>query len=88
MKSKVVCSILLGLLGTAVFWLKNESLSQHLSRFSPVLVHSTAIRVIEFSTGVYKIGKIFAYKSTYQRKLLNFEYCVNGEMFFVIGIFW
>ena len=39
-----------------------------------------AIRVVEFSNAGYKIRKIFAYELTYQRKLLNFENWVNGEV--------
>ena len=36
-----------------------------------------AIRVVEFSSGGYKIRKIFAQEST--RKFLNFENWTNGE---------
>ena len=43
------------------------------------VIHSMAIRVVEFSNGVYKIRKIFAKKSIYQKKLLNFENWTNGE---------
>ena len=37
-----------------------------------------AIRVVEFSNRGYKIIKIFAYESTYSKKLLNFENWSNG----------
>ena len=39
-----------------------------------------AIRVVEFSNGGYKIRKIFAKNQHTQRKLLNFENWVNGEV--------
>jgi hypothetical protein len=31
-----------------------------------------AIRVVEFSNGVYKIRKIFALKSTYPKEIIEF----------------
>ena len=31
-----------------------------------------AVQVIEFSYGEYKIGKIFDYKSTYPKKIIEF----------------
>ena len=39
-----------------------------------------AIQVVEFSNGGYKIRKIFAKNQHTQRKLLNFENWVNGEV--------
>ena len=39
-----------------------------------------AIRVVEFSNRGYKIIKIFAYESTYSKKLLNFENWSNREV--------
>jgi hypothetical protein len=39
-----------------------------------------AVRVVEFSNGGYKI-KIFFHKNPHtQRKLLNFEFFINGEL--------
>ena len=43
-------------------------------------LYTMAIRVVEFSNGGYKIRKILAVESTTQRKLLNFENWVNGEV--------
>ena len=52
-----------------------------LELFSPLrIVESMAVRVVEFTNAGYKIRKIFAYELTYQRKLLNFENWVNGEV--------
>jgi hypothetical protein len=31
-----------------------------------------ALRVVEFSNGVYKIRKIFAYESTYPNEIIEF----------------
>ena len=39
-----------------------------------------ARRVVEFSTGGYKIRKILPKNPHTQRKLLNFENWVNGEV--------
>ena len=39
-----------------------------------------AIRVVEFSNGGYKIRKILPKNQHTQRKLLNFENWVNGEV--------
>ena len=40
-----------------------------------------AIRVVEFSSGGHKIRKIFFHKNQHtQRKLLNFEFWINGEL--------
>ena len=40
-----------------------------------------AIRVAEFSSGGYKIRKIFLPKNHQtQRKLLNFEFWIKGEL--------
>ena len=38
------------------------------------------IQVVEFSSGGYKIRKIFAKKSTYPKEILNFENWYNGEV--------
>ena len=38
------------------------------------------IRVVEFSSQGYRIRKIFAERSTYPRKLLNFENWCGGEV--------
>ena len=38
------------------------------------------IRVVEFSSGGYKIRKIFAREQHTQRKSLNFEFWINGEL--------
>ena len=35
-------------------------------------VRTMAIRVVEFSNGVYKIRKIFALKSTYPKEIIEF----------------
>ena len=39
-----------------------------------------ALPVMEFQVQGHKIRKIFALKSTYSRKLLNFENWVSGEV--------
>ena len=39
-----------------------------------------AVRVVDNSNGGYKIRKIFAKNQHTQRKLLNFENWVNGEL--------
>ena len=42
--------------------------------------YTMAIRVLEFSSRGYKIRKIFAKNQHTQRKVLNFENWVNGEV--------
>ena len=44
-----------------------------------LIVIIMAIRVVDFSNGVYKIRKIFAKEKHAQRKFLNFENLTNGE---------
>ena len=39
---------------------------------SYVTSYNMAIRVMEFSNGVYKIRKIFASKSTYPKEIIEF----------------
>ena len=39
-----------------------------------------AIRVVEFSSGGYKIRKIFHKNQHTRRKLLNFEFLINVEL--------
>ena len=41
-------------------------------QFKPKYDDSTAIRIVEFSNGVYKIRKIFAYESTYSKEIIEF----------------
>ena len=43
-------------------------------------LEAMAIRVVEFSIGGYKIRKVFPKNQHPQRKLLNFENWVNGEV--------
>ena len=43
-------------------------------------MHIMAIRVVEFSNRGYKIRKILPKNQHTQRKLLNFENWVNGEV--------
>ena len=38
------------------------------------------IRVVESSNGGHKIGKIFAWKSTYSKVIINFENWFNGKV--------
>ena len=48
--------------------------------YLPRRVTSMAIRVVEFSNGGYKIRKILPKNQHTQRKLLNFENWVSGEV--------
>ena len=41
---------------------------------------SMAIRIVEFSNEWYKIRNIFPKKQLTQRKLLNFEFWINGKL--------
>ena len=36
------------------------------------MFHIMAIQVVEFSSGVYKIRKIFAYESSYPKEIFEF----------------
>ena len=45
----------------------------------PPNIRIMAIRVVEFSNGVYKIRKILPKNQHTQRKFLNFESWTNGE---------
>ena len=50
------------------------------AKFSIRLILNMAIRVVEFSSGGYKIRKILHKNQQTQRKLLNFEFWINGEL--------
>ena len=39
-----------------------------------------AIWVMEFSNGVYTLGRFLSKNQHTQRKLLNFEFWINGEL--------
>ena len=65
---------------------KNVSRFAH-RRFSPKKTkfgffarNSTAIRVVKFSSGGYKIRKILAKESTYPKEIIEFEFWNNGEL--------
>ena len=44
------------------------------------IMNSMAIRVIEFSYGGYKVERFLTKNQHTQRKLLNFEFWINGEL--------
>ena len=43
-------------------------------------IKAMVVQVVEFSSGRYKIAKIFPKNQHAQRKLLNFETWCNGEV--------
>ena len=52
-----------------------DTLDQHASKVS-----NMATQVVEISNGVYKIKKLLPKNQPTQRKLLNFENCIDGEV--------
>ena len=50
----------------------SENSVSHLSKQGIKTVDVMVVQVVEFSSGGYKIGKIFAYKSTNPKKIIEF----------------
>ena len=65
-----------------VFLLKtvNGVLNNSKIMLAEYIMNSMAIRVIEFSYGGYKVERFLPKNQHTQRKLLNFEFWINGEL--------
>ena len=53
-------------------WLLSGKVDEIFPSLKARLVYAMAIRVVEFSSGGYKIGKSFAKKSTYSKEIIEF----------------